>query len=74
MSNKDRGNESWRRPTTLVIGFTFVALVICALTTLPVLSRTTQAVSERVDKIFAQWDRSDSPGCAVAVIKDGTVL
>ena len=74
MSNKDRGNESWRRPTTLVIGFTFVALVICALTTLPVLSRTTHAVSERVDKIFAQWDRSDSPGCAVAVIKDGVVL
>jgi CubicO group peptidase (beta-lactamase class C family) len=74
MSNKDRGNESWRRPTTLVIGFTFVALVICALTTLPVLSRTGDPVSERVDKIFARWDRADSPGCAVAVIKDGVVV
>jgi CubicO group peptidase (beta-lactamase class C family) len=74
MSNKDRGNESWRRPTTLVIGFTFVALVICCLTTLPVLSRTGHPVSEGVDKIFGRWDRADSPGCAVAVIKDGVVV
>jgi len=27
-----------------------------------------------VDKIFAQWDRADAPGCAVAVVKDGQVV
>lgn len=27
----------------------------------------------RVDKIFAQWDRPGTPGCALAVIKDGRV-
>ena len=25
---------------------------------------------ERVDGIFAEWDRDDSPGCALAVIRD----
>jgi len=30
--------------------------------------------SERVDKVFAQWDRPDSPGCELAVIKDGQIV
>ena len=30
--------------------------------------------TERVDALFAQWDRPDSPGCALAVIKDGQVI
>jgi CubicO group peptidase (beta-lactamase class C family) len=27
--------------------------------------------NEKVDKLFAQWDKPDSPGCALGVIKDG---
>jgi len=27
----------------------------------------------RVDSIFAQWDRDDSPGCALGVYKDGSL-
>ncbi|MCI0456837.1 MAG: beta-lactamase family protein [Gemmataceae bacterium] len=27
-----------------------------------------------VDKLFATWDRRDSPGCALAVLRDGKVL
>ncbi len=30
--------------------------------------------SEEVDKIFASWDKKDSPGCALAVIKDGKII
>jgi CubicO group peptidase (beta-lactamase class C family) len=30
-----------------------------------------QVRPEHVDRIFAQWDRPDSPGCALGVIKDG---
>ncbi len=26
-----------------------------------------------VDRIFAQWDRKDSPGCALALFKDGAI-
>src|SRR5262245_23428967 len=27
-----------------------------------------------LDKLFSQWDKPDSPGCAVAVIRDGKLL
>jgi CubicO group peptidase (beta-lactamase class C family) len=29
---------------------------------------------ERVNKLFARWDKPDSPGCALAIIKDGQVV
>jgi CubicO group peptidase (beta-lactamase class C family) len=28
----------------------------------------------KVDKLFAQWDRQDSPGAAIVVVKDGAVV
>lgn len=30
--------------------------------------------SEKVDAIFSQWSKPDSPGCALSVIKDGQVI
>ena len=30
--------------------------------------------AEKVDKIFAQWDKPDSPGCELVVIKDGQIV
>ena len=30
--------------------------------------------TEKVDKIFAAWDKPDSPGCALAVINDGRII
>src|SRR6267143_6606714 len=32
------------------------------------------SLSDRVDKVFAQWDKPDSPGCELAVIKDGQIV
>lgn len=32
------------------------------------------ARTEQVDKIFVGWDKKDSPGCALAIIKDGRIL
>jgi CubicO group peptidase (beta-lactamase class C family) len=29
---------------------------------------------KKVDELFARWDKSDSPGCAVAVVQDGKVV
>ena len=29
---------------------------------------------ERVDAVFADWDRPDSPGVAVGVIRDGELI
>ena len=28
----------------------------------------------QIDKIFAQWDKPDSPGCAIAVTKAGDII
>jgi len=35
---------------------------------------TTESVTSRVDKLFAKWDRSDSAGCALGVVKDGKLI
>jgi len=31
-------------------------------------------LTERVDKIFQKWNRTDSPGCALSVMKDGRIV
>jgi len=31
-------------------------------------------ITSRVDQIFARWDRPDSPGCVLGVIKDGKLI
>ena len=31
-------------------------------------------LTQRVDEAFAEWDRSDSPGCALAVIRNGEII
>lgn len=32
------------------------------------------STAARIDRIFAQWDRSDSPGCALGVFRDGRIV
>ena len=34
----------------------------------------TETQSAKIDKLFAQWDKPDSPGCALGVIKDGVLI
>jgi CubicO group peptidase (beta-lactamase class C family) len=31
-------------------------------------------VAKQVDKVFAKWDKPDSPGCALGVYKDGQIV
>ncbi len=33
-----------------------------------------EGAAARVDKVFAQFDKPDSPGCALSVIKDGQIV
>lgn len=35
---------------------------------------TAESVTARVDQLFAQWDRSDSPGCILGVSQNGVVV
>jgi CubicO group peptidase (beta-lactamase class C family) len=32
------------------------------------------SLEAKVDKLFAQWDKPDSPGAALIVVKDGSVI
>ena len=45
-----------------------VILLLCNAVAAP------DTIDARVDKLFAQWDRKDSPGAAIVVVKDGAVV
>lgn len=32
------------------------------------------SLTDKIDKLFAEWDKSDSPGCALGIIKDGQLV
>lgn len=40
----------------------------------PTLAQNNDAIAAKVDKLFAEVDKPDSPGAAIAVIKEGTVV
>ncbi|MBI4748621.1 MAG: serine hydrolase [Acidobacteria bacterium] len=40
----------------------------------PVPATLSPAKIEQIDALFAQWNKPDSPGCALAVIKDGQIV
>jgi len=33
-----------------------------------------ESVTTKVDELFAQWNQSDSPGCALGIVKDGQLI
>ncbi len=49
--------------------------MLLAFATSPVAQANTpdadSALTKKVDEVFAQWDKPESPGCALGVIKDG---
>jgi CubicO group peptidase (beta-lactamase class C family) len=51
-----------------------VAAVAASLAALPVGAQRPDSLARRVDEVFARWDRNDSPGCAVSVVRDGAVV
>jgi len=54
-----------------LIGLAFAVLA----TIVPAVAQSTKdAQQEKTDALFAQWNKPDSPGCALAVIKDGQVV
>ncbi len=60
-----------------VLPFLRPALIGALLTTAPTLSAAPQGVgepNERVDGLFASWDKPSSAGCALGVYRDGAVI
>jgi CubicO group peptidase (beta-lactamase class C family) len=52
----------------------FLALVFLALLSFAAYPQRTESLESKVDKLFAEWDKPDSPGAAVIVVKNGAVL
>ena len=58
---------------------TFLLLLAIGLTVAPNAASAGQDTAlrsrhEQVDKVFAEWDTTVSPGCALSVIKDGKII
>ena len=51
----------------------FVLVCYCLVTTAPA-QNAEEPLTKKVDQLFATWDKPDSPGAALAVIKDGAVV
>ena len=51
----------------------FLFLCCCLVTTAPA-QNGVDPLSKKVDQLFATWDKPESPGAAIAVIKDGVVV
>jgi CubicO group peptidase (beta-lactamase class C family) len=61
-------NEMFRISITLTLALLTAALAQKSVTGPP------GQLNEKVDKLFSQWDKPDSPGCALGVIKDGKFI
>ena len=51
-----------------------VALAAAGLPGVDAAAQPSDSLSARVDQVFARWNRPDSPGCAVSVVRDGQVV
>lgn len=55
--------------TRMMIGFFLAVFVLVSPLTV-----NADELTDKVDKVFEQWNRTDSPGCAIAVIKNGKII
>ena len=57
--------------------FTFLRWLSCgalSLVFVVVYGQPTPAVGRRIDSIFSTWDKTNTPGCALAIVKDGKII
>lgn len=48
--------------------------LICCLLVVGTSNAAADALTDKVDQIFAEWNTTSSPGCALAVVKDGHIV
>lgn len=46
----------------------------CVISLFTVNITTAQRFERRVDSLFRQWDNTNSPGCSIAIVKDGEII
>jgi len=50
------------------------AVTILLLTIASTVAQDRASANKQVDQVFAKWDSTTSPGCALSVIKDGEIV
>jgi len=58
----------------ILISFLSLAVVTASISCKNRSQKNDEALTVKVDKLFSQWDKPDSPGASLAVIKDGEVI
>jgi CubicO group peptidase (beta-lactamase class C family) len=53
---------------------TVSALLVCFLLAATTYSAAQDPLADKVDRIFSEWNTTSSPGCALAVAKDGHIV
>jgi CubicO group peptidase (beta-lactamase class C family) len=66
------GGANLKQVLRVAVGITF--LLVSRLASGQTPSAPPTDLTERVDKLFEKWNRTDSPGCAVSVMKDGRII
>jgi len=61
-----------KRNLRVVISIAFLWVATVARTQTP--AAPAADLTARVDRIFEKWNRTDSPGCALSVMKDGRII
>ncbi len=61
-----------KRILRVVLSIAFLWVSTAARTQTPATSAAD--LTARVDKVFEKWNRTDSPGCALSVMKDGRII
>ena len=54
--------------------FLALSFLCCCLVTTALAQNSEDPLAKKVDQLFATWDKPESPGAAIAVIKDGAVI
>jgi len=52
----------------------FVSCLLLVAGFLPVYGQVNDSLAKKIDHIFSEWDKTNSPGCALAVLRGGKVI
>ena len=63
-----------KEKVTLLLGALIMVFAITACALHPSDYKDSEILASKVDEIFVEWDKIDSPGCALAVINDGEII
>ncbi|UCC40379.1 MAG: serine hydrolase [Candidatus Aminicenantes bacterium] len=63
-----------KKSLCIIYSLLLLTLLWTTITCKPVEQTGDDPLSEKTDKLFSEWDKPDSPGASLAVIKDGSVI